>query len=115
MTRDRDQGVCALPALRGISRYPRDEDRGLAAPKRDASSTMTGLPTSSARDEASRGQGHDARDCPGEGGHLPGNGHDDLVDVLAAGTQLAIPPAQAGPALPTPSVCPGGLPTPPAA
>src|SRR3990170_4088940 len=43
----------------------------------------------------SGGPRHDARDRPGEGGHLAGNGHDDLVDVLAAGGQLPIPLAQA--------------------
>src|SRR3990172_1199092 len=43
----------------------------------------------------SGGQRHEARDRPGEGRHLAGNGHDDLVDVLAAGGQLPIPLAQA--------------------
>src|SRR3970040_390392 len=37
----------------------------------------------------------EARDRPGEGGHLAGDGHDDLVDVLAAGGQLPIALAQA--------------------
>src|SRR3972149_3768074 len=43
----------------------------------------------------SGGPRHEARDRPGEGGHLAGNGHDDLVDVLAAGGQLPIALAQA--------------------
>src|SRR6266536_1252005 len=38
--------------------------------------------------------GHEARDRPGEGGHLSSNGHHDLVDVLPTGRQLQIPPAQ---------------------
>src|SRR6266446_4478874 len=42
----------------------------------------------------------DARDGPGEGGHLAGNGHHDLVDVFAAGGQLPIPFAQADLRLP---------------
>src|SRR6266511_585892 len=37
----------------------------------------------------------EARDGPGEGGHLAGNGYHDLVDVLAPGGQLPIPFAQA--------------------
>src|SRR6266511_698206 len=37
----------------------------------------------------------EARDGPGEGGHLAGNGYHDLVDVLPAGGQLPIPFAQA--------------------
>src|SRR5712691_5799070 len=43
----------------------------------------------------SGGQRDDARDGPGEGGHLAGDRHHDLVDVLAAGGQLPVPPAQA--------------------
>src|SRR2546428_2126818 len=43
----------------------------------------------------SGGQRDNARDGPGEGGHLSGNGHDDLVHVLSAGGQLSIPSAQA--------------------
>src|SRR5258708_26313803 len=43
----------------------------------------------------SGGQGHEPGDGPGEGGHLAGNGHHDLVDVLPAGGQLPIPFAQA--------------------
>jgi len=42
----------------------------------------------------SSGQRHDARDRPGEGGHLSGNRHDDLVDVLASRGQLPIPFAE---------------------
>src|SRR3990167_10640473 len=41
-----------------------------------------------------RGHGHEARNGPGEGGHLAGNGHHDLVDVLTAGGHLPIPLAQ---------------------
>src|SRR2546428_5115266 len=44
---------------------------------------------------ASQGQRDGAGDRPGEGGHLPGNGDDDLVGVLATGAQLPIPFAQA--------------------
>src|SRR5882724_11236118 len=47
------------------------------------------------RARASGGQGHEPGDGPGEGGHLAGNGHHDLVDVFAAGGQLPIPSAQA--------------------
>src|SRR3990170_502303 len=47
------------------------------------------------RDRLSGGQRHEARDGPGEGGHLAGNSHHDLVDVFAAGGQLPIPFAQA--------------------
>src|SRR5205809_1045308 len=36
-----------------------------------------------------------AGDRPGEGGHLSGDRHDDLVDVLPSGGQLPIPLAQA--------------------
>src|SRR5882724_4740444 len=43
----------------------------------------------------SGGQRHEARDGPGEGGHLAGNGHHDLVDVFAAGGQLPIAFAEA--------------------
>src|SRR3989454_12086308 len=49
----------------------------------------------------SGGQRDDARDRPGEGRHLPGNGDHDLVGVLAAGDQLSIPLAQAHLRLPT--------------
>src|SRR5436853_135172 len=49
----------------------------------------------------SGGQRDDARDRPGEGCHLPGNGDHDLVGVLAAGDQLSIPSAQAHLRLPT--------------
>ena len=42
----------------------------------------------------SRGQRDGAGDRPGEGGHLPGDRHDDLVDVLPAGGQLPIPLAR---------------------
>src|SRR5713226_9858033 len=42
----------------------------------------------------SGGQRHDAGDRPGEGRHLSGNGHHDLVDVLAASRQLSIALAQ---------------------
>src|SRR6266511_4154396 len=42
----------------------------------------------------SRRQRHAARDGPGKGGHLARDGHDDLVDVLAASGQLPIPTAQ---------------------
>src|SRR6266849_1145833 len=48
----------------------------------------------------SGGERDDARDGPGEGGHLAGNGHHDLVDVFAAGGQLPIPSAQADLRLP---------------
>src|SRR6266481_7742522 len=48
----------------------------------------------------SGGEWHEARDGPGEGGHLPGNGYHDLVDVLPAGGQLPIPSAQADLRLP---------------
>src|SRR6266478_4359930 len=43
---------------------------------------------------------NEARDGPGEGSHLAGNGHHDLVDVFAAGGQLPIPSAQADLRLP---------------
>src|SRR3972149_6736656 len=43
----------------------------------------------------SGGERDDARDGPGEGGHLAGNSHHDLVDVRPAGGQLPIPFAQA--------------------
>ena len=36
----------------------------------------------------SGGHRHEARDRPPEGGYLAGNGHDDLVDVLASRRQL---------------------------
>src|SRR5437667_11904437 len=42
----------------------------------------------------SGGERDEARDGPGEGGHLAGNGHHDLVDVFAAGGQLPISFAQ---------------------
>src|SRR6266567_1484651 len=42
----------------------------------------------------SGGQRYELGDRPGEGGHLAGNGHHDLVDVFAAGGQLPIPLAQ---------------------
>jgi len=42
----------------------------------------------------SGGQRHEARDRPGEGGHLSGDGHDDLIDVLASRGQLPIPFAE---------------------
>src|SRR2546425_3662326 len=48
----------------------------------------------------SAGSGHEPGDGPGEGGHLAGNGHHDLVDVFAAGGQLPIPSAQADLRLP---------------
>src|SRR6266536_4584434 len=48
----------------------------------------------------SGGERDDARDGPGEGGHLASNGHHDLVDVFAAGGQLPIPFAQADLRLP---------------
>src|SRR6266852_4994528 len=48
----------------------------------------------------SGGQRDEARDGPGEGGHLAGNSHHDLVDVLPAGGQLPIPFAQADLRLP---------------
>src|SRR6266852_1692144 len=44
-------------------------------------------PSARARDRAG--------DRPGEGRHLSGDGHDDLIDVLAARRQLAVPLAQA--------------------
>ena len=55
---------------------------------------MIGLRTPFAPDRGSRGHRHEPGDRPGEGRHLAGNRHDDLVDVLAAGTQLPIPLAQ---------------------
>jgi hypothetical protein len=58
----RKRRVLPLRRPAGVPRYPRDKDRGLPAPKRDASSMMTGLPTPSARGEASCGQGHETRD-----------------------------------------------------
>src|SRR6266487_6855322 len=48
----------------------------------------------------SGGQGYELGDGPGEGGHLAGNGHHDLVDMLPAGGQLPIPFAQADLRLP---------------
>src|SRR3990172_5053573 len=42
----------------------------------------------------SGGERHEARDRPRKGGHLPGDSHHDLVDVLAPSAQLPIPLAQ---------------------
>ena len=56
---------------------------------------MTVLRMPSARGGGSGRHRHDVRDRPGEGGHFPSNGHDDLVNVFPAGAQLPIPLAQA--------------------
>src|SRR5437867_1066150 len=46
------------------------------------------------------GERDDAGNRPGEGGHFPRDGHDDLIDVLAARGHLAVPLAQAHLGLP---------------
>ncbi len=49
----------------------------------------------SRRPPPSVGERDQAGDRPGEGGHFPGDGHHDLIGVLAARGQLPVPLAQA--------------------
>jgi len=99
-----------LPPYRRPSRRllrSRDEGRGLItrskiAPipgprrRRGLEVGITGSarrPPSGAR--PSGGPRDEPRDGPGEGSHLAGDRHDDLVHVLTTGGQLPIPSAQA--------------------
>src|SRR6266581_8869811 len=86
-SRDEDRGLITSPKIAPIPgpRLPpmtRDRDQDVGA-----SFCSRLFPSGRQRDRAG--------DRPGEGGHLSGNGHDDLVGVLAPGEQATVAFAQA--------------------
>src|SRR3989304_2121881 len=85
--RDEDRGLITLPKIAPI---PGPRLHGWLEIMTNVSALW-----SSPGVRPSGGQRDDAGDRPGEGPHLSGNGHHDLVGVLAAGGQLPRPSAQA--------------------